>query len=597
MVDKSYTSDHIRVLDELTHIRTAPGMYIGDTSTATHLLEEALDNSLDECLAGYANIIAVTYDSKDNVYSVIDNGRGIPIDKDVPITISSKLFSGSKFQDSKSAYEISCGLHGVGLCCVNALSDIYDIEIFRDGKKAIFNFRDAKLTNKSITSFKGERPYSTTIRFKPNKKYFEKAIVDMDRIRRRLVIASVELPKCYFVISIDGQKEVINHPGKETFFKKECLNDNELDLSPIFNFTCKIKVEELRITFCYSFNSSITPRILSSVNLLPVDSGGTHVNMFFDIVKDYFGKAKKNGFKFQPNDALVGLRSYISLELVKPEFSGQTKDKLINRKESLKRLFDEFTKQLNDYFTKNPEQLNDILTAFDEYRKKVDSKKLKNNLNTNKRVSTKLTKLRDCTSGKGELFICEGDSAAGSLIQSRDPRIHAILPLKGKIPNIVNAKDILSNNEIRELVQAMGCGIGPHFEIEKLKYEKIICATDNDFDGYHIASLLTMIMAVLFPEVVKAGKFYISHGPLYSINEPKNFVPLWTKEDLEKARSMNKRILYAKGLGEFNPSQIKVCLLDKETRKLLKVTYSEHIEKLTLLFSDVNAKRELLKGE
>jgi len=593
-----YTHDNIKVLDELSHIRLNPGMYIGDTTTCTHLLEEALDNSLDECLAGHANIIAITVDTKENMYSVIDNGRGIPFEKDTPVLISTKLFSGAKFQDSKSSYNICAGLHGVGLTAVNALSDIYDIEIFRDGKKAVFNFRDAKLTNKSITSFKGERPYSTTIRFKPNKKYFEKATVDMDRIRRRLIVASVELPKSYFVISIDGEKEVINHPGKETFFKKECLNDNELDLSPIFNFSCKNKVEELRITFCYSFNSAITPRILSSVNLLPVDSGGTHVNMFFDIIKDYFGKAKKNGFKFQPNDTLVGLRSYISLELIKPEFSGQTKDKLINRKESLKKLFDEFTKQLNDFFTKNPEQLNNILSAFDDYRKKVDSKRLKTNLNSDKRVSTKLTKLRDCTSGKGELFICEGDSASGSIIQCRDPRVHAILPLKGKIPSIANtSKEILKNTEISELIHALGTGVGPHFDISGLKYDKIICAVDADPDGGHIFCLLTIAMANLVPDIVKNGHLYLATTPLYAINKGKTFIPLWTQEDLTKAKEKNETISRFKGLGELSPWQLKICLLDHNSRKLTRVNYSQDLNQIMKLFQDVNAKRDLLKGD
>ena len=593
-----YTHDNIKVLDELSHIRLNAGMYIGDTSTCTHLMEEALDNALDECLAKYANIIAVTVDTKNNVYSVIDNGRGIPFEKDTPVLISTKLFSGAKFQDSKSSYNICAGLHGIGLTAVNALSDEYDIEIYRDNKRAVFNFRDAKLTNKEINSFKGERPFSTTIRFKPAKKYFEKAIVDMDRIRRRLVVASVELPKCYFVISIDGEKEVINHPGKQAFFKKECLNDNELDLSPLFYFKCNNKVEELNVTFCYSFNSSVTPRVLSSVNLLPVDSGGTHVNMFYDIIKDYFGKAKKNGFKFQPNDTLVGLRSYISLELVKPEFSGQTKDKLINRKESLRKLFDEFTRQLNEHFTKNPDELNNILAAFDDYRKKVDSKKLNTSHNSDKRVSTKLTKLRDCQSNKGELFICEGDSASGSIIQCRDPKIHAILPLKGKIPSIANTtKEILKNTEISELIQSLGTGVGPHFNIGGLKYDKIICAVDADADGGHIFCLLVIAMANLVPDVVKNGHLYLATTPLYAINKGKTFIPLWTEQDLTKAKAKNESISRFKGLGELSPWQIKICLLDPTLRKLTKVEYSKDLNNIMKLFQDVNAKRDLLKGE
>jgi DNA gyrase/topoisomerase IV subunit B len=205
-----YSAKDVRVLEEVEHIRLNPGMYIGETSNPVHLVEEALDNALDEALAGYAKIIAVLIDTEKNIYSVLDNGRGIPVSKDTPITISSKLFSGAKFQDKKSAYEISSGLHGVGLVAVNALSDIYNIEIYRNKQRAVYNFKKAKLKFQETKPFTDIPPYSTRIDFQPSEKYFDVLVPDIDRIRMRLTTASAEMPNdITFVLSIDGKQEVI----------------------------------------------------------------------------------------------------------------------------------------------------------------------------------------------------------------------------------------------------------------------------------------------------------------------------------------------------------------------------------------------------
>lgn len=590
-----YTSKDIKVLDEISHIRNAPGMYIGSTETPTHLLEELLDNALDECLAGYANIVGIYIDTKNSKYTVCDNGRGMPIEDGVPITVSTKMFSGGKFKNMKTAYNISVGIHGVGLTAVNALSNFYEIEIFKNKKHGKFTFENAKIKNELIEDYnKEEKPFSTAISFVPSKKYFEKTIVNMDRIRKRLAVASVELSNSYFILQIDDKKEIINNSDKIKFFEKECINDE--NVTKILSFGIKHKIESLRVIFCYSFESTLTPRILSSVNLLPVESGGTHINLFFDVLKDILNKSNKNEYKFQQNDVLVGLRAYISLELERPELSGQTKDKLINRKDALKKLFDDISKQISSYFNDNKEDLQVLLEGFDIYRKKLDSKKLKSSSH-NKRVSTKFTKLRDCTGVNGELYIVEGDSAAGTLIQCRDPRIHAIFPLRGKIPNVLNAKDILKNKEIAELTQAMGCGIGPNFDLSKLKYSKVIASSDNDYDGYHISSLIAMVYLILFPEIIKSGKFYLASGPLYAVNEGKTFIPLWTEEELKESRDKNRHITYFKGLGEMSPQQLKICLMDEKTRRLIKLKYTNNQNELIKLFTDVEAKRDLLKGK
>jgi len=591
----SYKESDIKVLDEVTHIRTNPGMYIGDTSNPVHLIEEALDNSLDECLGGHATIVAITIDQKNHLYTVSDNGRGLPLGDDIPIIVSSKLFSGAKFKTMKTAYAICSGLHGVGLVAVNALSDLYTIEVYRDKQHAIFQFEKSEIKNKKIEDFTGKKPFSTKIQFKPTKKIFKSLIPDIDRIRKRLLIASVELPKCKFVLNVDGKQEIIQLSVSE-YFGNYCIGDNG-GVTEIIDIKATSGLENFKVRFCYSLNGVISPKILSSVNLLHVEGGGTHVNYFYDILKGIFvPRAKKLGLKFQPQDCLCGLRSYLSLSLKEPEFAAQTKDKLINHKSYLDKLCGQLEKQMEYYFSKNQEQLEVLLQHFHQYREKIDSKKLKV-VTGSKRTSTKFTKLRDCTSNHGVLFIVEGDSAEGSFIQCRDPKTHAVFPLRGKIPSIANAKDILKNKEIGELIRSFGTGVGPHFDIANLKYDKIICATDADPDGEHIFCLLTIALANLVPDIIKNGHYYFAQTPLYAINEGKTFIPLWTTEDLDKAREANRKVTYFKGLGELSPWQLKICAIEEATKRWIPVEYTTDLKEIMKLFTDVQAKRDLLNNK
>jgi DNA gyrase/topoisomerase IV subunit B len=592
---KSYSAKDVRVLKEVEHIQLNPGMYVGDTSNPVHLIEEALDNALDEALAGYATIIAVVIDSKNNIYSVLDNGRGIPIEDNTPVTISSKLFSGAKFQDKKTAYEISSGLHGVGLVAVNALSEFYNVEIYRNKKHALYQFKKSKLKKSSVNK-NGESPFSTKIEFKPDKKYFETLTPDLDRIRRRLTTASAEMPgDITFILKIDDNQEKFNL-DLQKHFQNSCLtSDNEV--SPMLLYAEK-KPESFKVLFAYEEKGPITPRVISSVNLLPVDGGGTHLNYFYEMLRDFFvTKSKKLGYKFQPQDSLVGLRAYLMLNLIEPKFSGQTKEKLTNRKTDFDFYMKTLRHQLEVWGDTNESELDILLERFQQYRRKLDSKKLTTNGTGGRRASTKFTKLRDCTTRTGELYIVEGDSAGGSIIQSRDPRIHAVLPLRGKsIPNVTTRKNILENKEVSEMIKAIGTGVGPHFNIKRIRYDKIICATDADHDGNHIACLMSMAMAILLPEIVKAGKYYIAQTPLFAINEKKLFKPLWTDKEVEKARKDGRTLTRFKGLGELSPNQLKVCLLDEKNRNLMPVTYSKNIKNLIKLFSSAEQKRRLVSG-
>ncbi len=583
-----YSAKDVRVLKEVEHIRLNPGMYIGDTTNPVHLIEEALDNALDEALAGHANIIAVLIDTKECRFTVLDNGRGIPLSNDTPVTVSSKLFSGAKFQDKKSAYQISSGLHGVGLVAVNALSKEYIVEVYRKNKYAKFHFKNSKLARAEKTEHNDGVPFSTKVQFIPDEKFFETTLPDIDRIRRRLTAASAEMPDhIRFALTVDEDTEVFALTLEDNF-KTIMPEPNEViildaDKGP----------EKFKTIFSYDESGAIGAKTLSSINLLPVDGGGTHVLAFHDMLRDFFqAKAKKFGYSFQPNDCLIRLRAYLMLNLIEPKFSGQTKDKLTNRKTYFVPFITALRNQLN---TIEDEFVKSLMEKFQEYRKKLDAKSLVRKGKTSNRASTKFTKLRDCSSRLGELYIVEGDSAGGSIIQSRDPRQHAILPLKGKsIPNVTMKKDIIQNKEVGELIKAIGTGVGPHFNLRKLRYSKIICATDADPDGAHIACLLTMVMAILLPDIVKAGKYFIAQTPLFAINEKRLFKPLWDEKQLEKARKDNRTIQRYKGLGEMNPKQLKVCLLDEPTRNLMQVDYSNDIDKLIKLFSSADEKRKLV---
>ena len=590
-----YDSSSIVSLSDIESIRVTPSMYIGNTQDPTHLLFEVLDNSLDEVLGGFANIVAIGIDTKNKIYTCVDNGRGIPIDNDTPVKISTELFTGAKFKGMKKSYQTATtGRHGVGLVAVNALSDFMNILVFRDKQYGYFGFENCQLVNKiTEPSELNPIPYSTKVEFKPSKKIFESLDVNVEKIRSRLLVSSAHLPKCTFVLVVDGKKEVIRI-SEDEYFKNHCTLGEQ-----VTDEVCNVIVmgsTKLAIKFCYSNTGSISPRVLSCVNLLPTEEGGTHVNYFLDILKEFFSQSGKKLKKaFTPQDSLCGLRVFISLFLDEAEFGGQTKGKLTNRKTHLQDIFEKYKRFLDSYFRQRPDYLDRLLNKFQDYRRSQESKKV-----TSKTKSTGIrsTKLKDCKRRDGELILVEGDSAAGGFINCRDVNIHAIMPLKGVPPSVVNKKDkILENNEVGEIVRAIGTGVGPNFDISRLRYDKIILAADADPDGSHIVSLLILLFAVLMPEIILQGKLFVCETPLYGITKGKTFTPIWTQETLELARQKNEVITRFKGLGEFNPWQLRICALDSKNRKLVKVEYTKNLDKIIKLFSNSDEKRKLLEGK
>jgi len=493
-MDQDYTHESIRVLEEIEHIQTNPGMYIGDTANPTHLVFELLDNALDEAQAGHANLVGIEIDTKKHIVSVADNGRGIPIENDTINTIATKLFSGGKFdKGQKGVYTIASGLHGIGIVAVTALSEFMEIEVHRDNQHAHYKFENAKATESNVEPVTADKtPFSTQVLFKPHKKYFEALTFDIQMIRDRLKIASVHIPSLTLILIVDDTRETISC-DMDSYFNEELLSDfNEKtsQLTPIMDLNVKVKDESLHIKFCWELGGKATPRMIGCVNLLNVKQG-THINRSFDLFRTVIHNwATKQKIKIDKQDCLIGFRGCTTIMLYQPQYTSQTKERLAVPKTKLDHLFSIAEKKFAEIFNSNTELHDSLLNYFQAYRKKLDSSKkiIKTDGNTVTRFNSVIdSKLRDCSTHSvdmSELFITEGASAGGSLIQCRNPKYHAILSLKGKIPNIAaDSKDFLKNKEIIEIINALGTGIEPDFSIDGLRYGKIIFATDADADG------------------------------------------------------------------------------------------------------------------
>ena len=599
-----YDHKSIKVLEEIEHIRKNPGMYIGETTNPNHLIYELLDNALDEAQGNHADLIGIQIDTNKNIISIADNGRGIPWQNDTIATIATKLFSGGKFdKGSDKSYGIASGLHGIGIVAVTALSESMQIEVYRDDKKVSYKFKDAKVSEKSITEFESsKRPFSTQVTFSPESKYFESLKLDIKDIRERLRIASVHVPKLKLILIVDGNKEIIEDTI-ETFFKKEVLQTEVAtdSMSPIIDLTFKIKDEMVHLRCCWDYNGTPAARNLGCVNILKVNQG-SHINSTVDLLRSVlFEWAQKEKLKITKNDCSVGLRSYTSVMLYEPAYSSQTKEKLSISKTKMVHLYGPLEVKLKDLLKKDEGLRNQLLSFFDAYRRRNDSRKkiVTTNGSVTRLNSIIDSKLRDCTSHnvtQTELFIVEGTSAGGSLIQCREPKYHAVLGLRGKILNVGDVKkDYLKNKEVIEIVNAVGTGIDSEFDIKGLRYGKIILTLDADADGSHIACLLMTLFQRLTPKLIEAGVLYMAELPLYGAMQGKTFTPLYTDADVEQYRLKHPtiKIQRYKGLGEMNPDQLKVCLLDSG-RRLIKIEPPKSEQGVYNLMTDSELKRKLV---
>lgn len=609
MTQKTETYDHnsIEVLSELQHIRQNSGMYIGDTTTPDHLLFEVFDNALDEANAGHASLIGVFIDNKTHEVTISDNGRGIPITGDVVKTIATKLFSGGKFKKGAegSAYGIAAGLHGIGLVAVCALSDYMTVIVYRDNKKVTYKFVDGLYKEEQVEDFPSDkRPYSTSVIFKPSLKYFQTLNFTISRIRERMQLASVHIEHLKLILIVDGNKEIIKLSMSD-FFNKTLL-DPKYERSPIFQTSNKVKDEELGVMFAWEFKGSPVPKMSGCVNLLTVDQG-THINLVQSIMIDIFNEyAKQEKIKIQPRDCLVGFRCHVNTSMYTPEYTSQTKEKLSSRKEKFEHLIPGLSEKIKKLLDGNEDVKMQLLHFFELYRKGLSAKSVitKGTTKVTRFCQDIDSKLKDCTChslDNSELIITEGKSAAGGLVQCRDPRFHAILGLRGKILNLATAKkDFLKNKEIVEIVRALGTGIEPDFSMETARYNRVLFAADADADGGHICALLMILFLKLMPGWLQPqNRVYRVVMPLYGAVKAGKFYPFYDDESLETFTKANPNIKIHryKGLGEMNPDQLKTCILDKSTRRLEVIEFPENKEEIYQIMADAEIKRGLLNED
>ncbi len=617
MSEKSYTAKDITILASLDAIRKRPGMYIGSTSIRGlhHLVYEAVDNSVDEAMSGYCDKIKVVI-HKNGKVSVIDNGRGIPVDihpkykKPALEIIMTKLHSGGKFD--KKSYKVSGGLHGVGLSVVNALSEELHVFIKKDGKVYTQNYSRGKPLSKLQIVDKDEST-GTMITFLPDKEIFEDIIFQFDILANRLRELAF-LNKGVSISIIDErtseEKNFLYEGGLSQFVTYLNKNKNPLHAPIYFEKTKKDVIVEVAM----QYNTAFIGNIFTFVNNINTVEGGTHLSGFRTAltrtINNYVEKNFPKAMKLSSDDVREGMTAVISVKVQEPQFQGQTKTKLGNSE--VKGIVDSVvSKALSTFLEENPKIASLIIEktlsaarARDAARKARDLIRRKSLLEG----STLPGKLADCSEkdpSKCEIYIVEGDSAGGSAKQARNRAFQAILPLRGKVLNVEKARlnKILKNNEIINIITALGAGIEEEFDISKLRYHKIIIMCDSDVDGSHIAILLLTLFFRYLRELIEQGHVYIALPPLYRLKKGKLIE--YAQNEKEKEEILKKmgrqgvNIQRYKGLGEMNPGQLWNTTMDPEKRFLKKVTIEDAIEADTsfsaLMGEDVEPRRKYIQ--
>lgn len=621
MSDKQYGAQDIQVLEGLEAVRTRPGMYIGSTSIKGlhHLVYEVVDNSVDEALAGYATKIEVDI-NEDNSIRVTDNGRGIPCgihESGVPAVelVLTKLHAGGKF--GGSGYKVSGGLHGVGISVVNALSEWTRVQVSQDGLVREISFERGNMTEKLHTIGKTEET-GTTVYFKPDADIFETTVFEFDILKVRLqelAFLNQGLRIILRDLRDESQEAELYYEGGISSFV-EYLNE-EKDLIQKDVIDIRGEKDEAIVEVAMQYNDNYSENIFTFVNNINTIDGGTHLSGFRSALTRTFNEyarksnlIKDNERNLSGDDVREGLTAVISVKIRNPQFEGQTKAKLGNSE--VKGITDNIVSEgLRTYLEEHPTEAKRIIEkatmasrAREAARKARDLTRRKNSLE----ISSLPGKLSDCSekdSTMTEIYLVEGDSAGGSAKQGRDRRYQAILPLRGKILNVEKARldKILSNNEIRSMITAFGTGIGEDFDIEKIRYDKIIIMTDADVDGAHIRTLLLTFFYRYMRPMVEQGHVYIAQPPLYQLKKGKSKWYAYSDDELALKMSEvgkeNTTIQRYKGLGEMNPEQLWETTMDPQNRTILQVSLEDSLEAdriFTVLMGDkVEPRRKFIE--
>ena len=596
----SYDQGAIQVLEGLDPVRKRPGMYIGSTDERGlhHLVTEVVDNSIDEALAGYCDKIIVSIE-KDGSCKVVDNGRGIPTGiipkegKSAVEVVLTKLHAGGKV--GGSGYKISGGLHGVGVSCVNALSEWLEATVYQNGKiyKQIFNRGIAQrpLQEVGTTDRTG-----TTIQFYPDPEIFETLDFNYDTMKIRLRELAY-LNRGLTIQLIDRREE----PARDESFHYEggivqfveSLNKNKETVFPeVIYFDESYENGEVEIAMQY--NDSYSETIFAFANNINTEEGGTHLegfrNSLTKIINDY-GKNNnilKGDEKLSGDDVREGLTAVISVKLTNPQFEGQTKTKLGNS-EMRTVVAKAMTEGLGSYLEEHPKEAKDLIMKGVLAQKAREAARNARDLARRKSALESTTlpgKLADCSDKDPslcEIYLVEGDSAGGSAKMGRDRRFQAILPLRGKILNVEKARlhKVLENEEIKTMITAFGAGIKEDFDESKLRYNRIICMTDADVDGSHIRILMLTFFFRFMRPLIENGHVYIAQPPLYKVTKGKTVKYCYSDDELNEyldsvGRKGNEIQRY-KGLGEMDPEQLWETTMDPKSRTLLRVNMDDAI--------------------
>ncbi|MDW2800141.1 DNA topoisomerase (ATP-hydrolyzing) subunit B [Clostridium boliviensis] len=625
-MSQEYGADQIQILEGLEAVRKRPGMYIGSTSIRGlhHLVYEIVDNAVDEALAGYCDSIEVVIHN-DNSITVVDDGRGIPVGiqkkagipaVEVAFTI---LHAGGKF--GGGGYKVSGGLHGVGASVVNALSEWLEVEVRTEGK--IYKQRYEK--GKTMYPLKvigdcSPDEHGTTVTFLPDKDIFEETVYDYDTLKVRLRETAF-LTKNLKIILRDEREESHEHVFHYEGGIKEFVTYLNKGKTPLYDqvFYCEGTKDGVYVEVALQHNDSYTENIYSFVNNINTPEGGTHLvgfkNALTTTLNDYARKNKllrESETNLSGEDIREGMTAIISVKIEEPQFEGQTKQKLGNS-EARGAVDGLLREQLTYYLEQNPGISKTICDkSILAQRARAAARKARD-LTRRKTALEGMAlpgKLADCSDKnpeKCEIYIVEGDSAGGSAKTARSRNTQAILPLRGKILNVEKARldKIYANAEIRAMITAFGTGIHDDFDLNKLRYHKIIIMTDADVDGAHISTLLLTFLYRFMPDLIKKGHVYMAQPPLYKIEKNKRVWYAYSDEELnsilkEVGRDNNNKIQRYKGLGEMDAEQLWETTMDPERRILLRVNMDEDSQSdmdltfSTLMGDQVEPRREFI---